>query len=169
MFLSREEIQKIVARLAKEINRDYQGKAPLLVGILKGSFVFMADLIRLLDIPLEVDFAILSSYGSGTVTSGQVAVIQEPRGPLEGRDVLVTEDIVDSGTTLNFFVSHLWSKNPSSLKVCALFDKPTRRGVPVAIDYCGFTVPDKFLVGYGLDCDEKYRNLPDLCILEDGE
>ena len=168
MFLTSQEIQETVARLAKEINRDYQGKAPVLVGILKGSFVFLADLIRLLDIPLEVDFAILSSYGSGTVTSGQVKVVQEPRGPLEGRDVLLTEDIVDSGTTLSFFIAHLRSKNPSSLKVCALFDKPSRREVPVAIDYCGLTVPDRFLVGYGLDCDEKYRNLPDLCILEDG-
>jgi hypoxanthine phosphoribosyltransferase len=167
VLYTKEEIAKGVARLAQQISTDYQGKCPLLLGILKGSFVFMADLIRLLQIPVEIDFVGLSSYGSAKVTSGKVEVVQGLRFPIQGRDVLVIEDIIDTGLTLRFFMDYLRKKKPSSLKLCALFDKPSRRETPIDIDYIGFTVPDKFLVGYGLDYNERFRNLPDLCVLED--
>lgn len=167
VLYTKEEIAERVARLAQQISTDYQGKCPLLVGILKGSFVFMADLIRLLQIPVEIDFISLSSYGSAKVTSGKVKVVQGLRFPVKGRDVLVIEDIVDTGLTVGFFMDYLRKKKPSSLKLCALFDKPSRRQTPISIDYIGFTVPDKFLVGYGLDHNEKFRHLPDLCVLED--
>ncbi len=166
VLFTKEEIAERVARLAQQINTDYQGKCPLLLGILKGSFVFMADLIRLLQIPVEIDFVSLSSYGSAKVTSGEVKVVQGLRFPIKGRDVLVIEDIVDTGLTLCFFMDYLRKKKPSSLKLCALFDKLSRRETPIDIDYIGFTVPDKFLVGYGLDYNERFRNLPDLCVLE---
>ena len=167
VLYTKEEIAERVARLAQQISTDYQGKCPLLVGILKGSFVFMADLIRLLQIPVEIDFISLSSYGSAKVTSGKVKVVQGLRFPVKGRDVLVIEDIVDTGLTVGFFMDYLRKKKPSSLKLCALFDKPSRRQTPISIDYIGFTVPDKFLVGYGLDYNERFRNLPDLCVMED--
>ena len=167
VLYTKEEIAERVARLAQQISTDYQGKCPLLVGILKGSFVFMADLIRLLQIPVEIDFISLSSYGSAKVTSGKVKVVQGLRFPVKGRDVLVIEDIVDTGLTVGFFMDYLRKKKPSSLKLCALFDKPSRRQTPISIDYIGFTVPDKFLVGYGLDHNERFRHLPDLCVLED--
>jgi len=167
VLFSRKEIAATVKRLAKEINRDYRGKNPVLIGILKGSFMFMADLVRLLDFPLEIDFIRLSSYGSGKETSGRIKVVQSLSTPVKGRDVLVIEDIVDTGLTVAFLLDYLRKKRPSSLKLCALADKPSRRRVPLTIDYLGFTVPNEFLVGYGLDCDEKYRNLPDICILEE--
>ena len=167
VFIRREEIAAAVKRLATEIRRDYLGKHPLLVGILKGSFMFMADLIRLLDLTLEVEFLRLSSYGSGTQSSGKVRVVQGLHASIKGRDVLVIEDIVDTGLTTRFLLEYLRKKRPASLKLCVLTDKPSRRRTPVAIDYLGFTVPDKFLVGYGLDWDEKFRNLPDICVLED--
>ena len=168
VLFTKDQIAEAVARLANEINRDYQGGCPVLVGVLKGCFVFMADLVRLLSVPVEVDFAILSSYGSGKVSSGTIRVVQEPHSAVEGRDVLVIADIVDTGLTISFFMDYLRSKKPASLKLCALFDKPSRRRMPITIDYLGLTVPDGFLVGYGLDYNERYRNLPDLCILEDG-
>jgi hypoxanthine phosphoribosyltransferase len=167
LLISHDEIAKAVARLASEINRDYQGKTPLLIGILKGSFVFMADLIRQLDLPLELDFVKLSSYGSARESSGKVRVVQGLKTPIRGRDVLVVEDIVDTGITTFFLLDYLKKKKPASLKLCALTDKPSRHRVPVSIDYLGFTVPDKFIVGYGIDCDEKYRNLPDIYAMED--
>ncbi len=167
VLYTKEEIAKGVARLAQQISTDYQGKCPLLLGILKGSFVFMADLIRLLKIPVELDFIGLSSYGSANVTSGKVKVVQRLRFPIKGRDVLVIEDIIDTGLTLRFFMDYLRKKKPLSLKLCVLFDKPSRRETPIDIAYIGFTVPDKFLVGYGLDYNERFRNLPDLCVLED--
>ena len=166
ILFRREEIEATVKRLAAEIKKDYQGKHPLLIGILKGSFMFMADLIRLLDFPLEVEFIRLSSYGRGKETSGKIKVVQGLRSPVKGRDVLVIEDIVDTGLTIAFLLDYLKKKKPASLKLCALTDKPSRRQVPVTIDYLGFTVPNKFIVGYGLDWDEKFRNLPDICILE---
>jgi len=161
------QIAEAVDRLAREINRDYQGKQPLLIGVLKGSFVFMADLIRQLDLPLELDFVRLASYGSGRESSGKVRVIQRPRSPIGGRDVLVVEDIVDTGITISFLLGYLKKKRPASLKLCVLTDKPSRRRVAVPIDYLGFTVPDKFIVGCGLDCGEKFRNLPDIYVIED--
>ena len=166
ILFSRQEIEAVVTRLAAAIKNDYQGKHPLLIGILKGSFIFMADLIRLLDFPLEVEFIRLSSYGRGKESLGKVKVVQGLRSQVKGREVLVIEDIVDSGLTISFLLDYLRKKSPASLKLCALTDKPSRRQVPVTIDYLGFTVPDKFLVGYGLDWDEKFRYLPDICVIE---
>ena len=166
ILLGRQEIAETVKRLASEISRDYQGRNPLLIGILKGSFMFMADLVRLLDFPLEVEFIGLSSYGREKDSSGKVSVVQGLRSPIKGKDVLVIEDIVDTGLTTAFLLDYLSQEKPASLKLCALTDKPSRRQVPVNIDYLGLTVPDKFLVGYGLDWDEKFRNLPDICVLE---
>ena len=163
----RAEIEAAVSRLASEIARDYHGKNPLLIGILKGSFMFMADLVRLLDFPLEVDFIRLSSYGSSQQTSGRVEVVQGLRSPVKDRDILLVEDIVDTGITINFLMDYLKKEKPASLRLCSLTEKPSRRQVETVIDYLGFTVPDKFLVGYGLDFDEKYRNLPDICVLEE--
>jgi len=167
ILLSRQEVEATVNRLAAEISKDYQGKHPLLIGILKGSFMFMADLIRLLDFPLEVEFIRLSSYGPGRESSGKIKVVQGLRSQVKGKDVLVIEDIVDTGLTVTFLLDYLRKKKPASLKLCALTDKPSRHQVPVTIDYLGFTVPDKFLVGYGLDWDERFRNLPDIYVLED--
>ena len=167
VLLTEEEIRKGVKRLAQEIDRDYQQKHPLLLGILKGSFVFMADLIRLLETPVEIEFVRLSSYGSAKVTSGEVKVVHGLRSRIRGRDVLVIEDIVDAGITVGYFLDYLRRKKPASLKLCVLFDKPSRRRVPVAIDYLGFTIPDKFVVGYGLDYDERFRHLPQLYFIED--
>jgi hypoxanthine phosphoribosyltransferase len=167
ILISRDKIAKAVDRLAREISRDYQGRQPLLVGILKGSFVFMADLVRRLDLPLELDFVRLSSYGSAKESSGKVRASLGLQTRIKGRDVLVVEDIVDTGITVSFLLDYLMKKKPASLKFCALADKPSRRRVPVSIDYLGFAVPDKFVVGYGLDCDERFRNLPDIYVMED--
>ena len=169
VLFHREEIEATVKSLATEIERDYRGRHPLLIGILKGSFVFMADLLRLLDFPLEVEFVRLSSYGSGKQSSGRIKVVQGLRSAIKDRDVLVVEDIVDTGLTVSFFLDYLRKRKPASLKLCTLTDKPSRRQAPVTIDYLGFTVPDEFLIGYGLDWCEKFRNLPDICILENGE
>jgi hypoxanthine phosphoribosyltransferase len=162
-----DEIAKAVDRLASQIRRDYQGKQPLLIGVLKGSFVFMADLIRQLDLPLELDFVRLSSYGAARESSGKVRVVQEVETSIRGRDVLVIEDIVDTGITTSFLLDYLRKRKPASLKLCALSDKPSRRRVPVTIDYLGLSLPNEFVVGYGLDCDERFRNLPDIYALED--
>ena len=166
ILLTKAEIEATVKKLADEIRKDYQAKPPLLIGVLKGSFMFMADLIRLLNIPLEVEFIRLSSYGQGTESSGKIKVVQGLRFSIKGRDVLVIEDIVDTGFTTAFLLDYLRRKKPASLKLCALTDKPSRRQVPVTIDYLGFTVPNKFIVGYGIDWDEKFRYLPDICFVE---
>jgi len=166
-LIPRVEIEAAVNRLATEITADYHDKKPILIGILKGSFIFLADLVRRLDFPLELDFVRLSSYGSSRKTSGTVEVVQGLESSVEGRHVIVVEDIVDSGLTISFFLNYLKKNAPASLKLCALTDKSSRRQVPVTIDYLGFTVPDKFLVGYGLDFDEQFRYLPDICILEE--
>ncbi|MBU2534719.1 MAG: hypoxanthine phosphoribosyltransferase [Chloroflexota bacterium] len=167
VLFHRQEIEATVRRLASEISQDYRHKNPLLLGILRGSFVFLADLIRHLDFPLEVDFIGLSSYGSGTQTSGKIKVVKKLETPVRDRHVLVVEDIVDSGLTTTFLLDYLQKQKPASVKICALSDKPSRRKVPVNIDYLGFTVPNKFLVGYGLDANQQFRNLPDICYLED--
>jgi len=166
ILFTKEDIKTTVERLAAEIGKDYRGKHPILIGILKGSFVFMADLIRLLDFPLEVEFLRLSSYGRGTESSGKIKVVQGLHSSIKGRDVLVIEDIVDTGFTTVFLLDYLRRKRPTSLKLCALTDKPSRRQVPVTIDYLGFTVPNKFIVGYGIDWNEKFRYLPDICFVE---
>jgi hypoxanthine phosphoribosyltransferase len=167
ILLSSEEIEAKVKTLADEIRRDYQDRNPLLIGVLKGSFMFMADLIRLLNFPLEVEFIRLSSYGGSRESSGKVRVVQGLRFPIKNRDVLVIEDIVDTGLTTGFLLEYLRKKMPASLKLCALTDKPSRRQTTINIDYLGFTVPNKFIVGYGLDWDENFRYLPDICFIEE--
>jgi len=166
ILISRDEIAKAVNRLAREIERDYQDMQPLLVSVLRGSFMFTADLIRQIDLTLELDFIRLSSYGTARESSGKVRIAQGVKTPVKGRDILIVEDIVDTGITISFLLDYLKSKQPASLKVCTLTDKPSRRRVPVPIDYCGFTVPNKFIVGYGLDLNQKLRNLPDIYTLE---
>lgn len=167
ILITKDEIHREVFRLAQEISIDYHGKNPLLLGVLKGSFVFMADLVRLLEFPVEIEFVSLSSYGSAKVSSGKIKVVKELRSPLEGRDVLVVEDIVDTGLSTSHLLGYLHKRKPASVKLCALLDKPARRKTAVHIDYLGITIPDRFVVGYGLDFDEKFRNLPDICIVED--
>jgi len=166
VLITQDEIKKAVARLAAEIRRDYQGKEPLLIGILKGSFVFMADLVRELELPVEVDFVKLSSYGAGTETSGKIKMVQCLETRIKGRDILVVEDIVDTGLTVSFLLNYLKRKKPASLKLCALTDKPSRHKVPISIDYLGCTVPNKFIVGYGIDWNEKFRHLRDICCID---
>jgi len=166
VLISREEISQTVARLAFEIKRDYKGKEPLLIGVLKGSFVFMADLIRHLDLPMEIDFVKVSSYGAAKESSGKVKMVQGLRTPIKGRDVLVIEDIVDTGISISFLLNYLSKRKPASLKLCALTHKPSRCQVPVTIDYLGLTVPDEFIVGYGIDFNERFRHLPDIYALE---
>lgn len=166
ILIKQQDISKAVDRLASSIRSDYKDKNPLMIGILKGSFVFMADLVRKVDIPLEIDFVGLSSYGSGTESSGKIKVSSRLARPVRGRHVIIVEDIIDTGLTTSHFVDYLNKKKAASVKLCALTQKPSRRQVDVKIDYLGFTVPNKFIVGYGIDWDEKYRYLPDICYIE---
>jgi len=166
LLLTKDEIAIAVTRLAAEISRDYRDKNPLLIAVLKGSFVFLSDLIRQLDFPLEIEFVHLSSYGKGTESSGRVRMAPGAPSQIKGRHVLVIEDIIDTGLTAAFLLDHLRRKKPASLKFCTLTDKKERRRAIVNIDYRGLTVPDKFIVGYGLDCDEMFRHLPDIYALE---
>jgi len=166
VLIHRDEIREGVEKLASRIREDYREKTPVLISVLKGSSIFMADLIRALNIPLEIDFVQLSSYGCSTETSGKVKILQRLRTPVKGRDVIVVEDIVDTGLSISTLMNYIKRKKPASLKLCALTDKPSRRKVPVHIDYLGFTVPDKFIVGYGLDWNEKYRYLPDISVID---
>jgi hypoxanthine phosphoribosyltransferase len=168
VFLSSEQISATVDRLAQEIQRDYQRSNLILIGALKGCFIFMADLVRRLDLPLEVEFVTLSSYGRGRKqSSGEVKVVQGLHCPVKGRDILIVEDIVDTGTTLDFLIKYLHRRKPASVRVCTLFDKASCRQVEVPIDYLGFRIPDAFVVGYGLDYDEKFRELPGLYYLRE--
>jgi len=169
VIITREEIAEKVAELAAEIRKDYKGKNPLLIGILKGSFVFLSDLVRVMNIPVEIDFIRVSSYGTGKESSGKIKLVKDVETLIKGRHVLVVEDIVDRGLTVRFLLDYLSFRKPASLKLCTLFDKPSRRKVEVPIDYAGFTVPDAFVVGYGLDFNEGFRYLPDLCIMEEGK
>ncbi len=166
VLLTEKEIRKAVRRLSSEIRRDYKNKEPLLIGILKGSFVFMADLIRELGLPVAVDFVKLSSYGAGTESSGEIEVVQGLSTAVRGREVLVVEDIIDTGLTVKFLLDYLKKEEPASLRLCCLLDKLERREVPVPIDYLGFTIPNKFIVGYGIDWNEKFRHLVDVCYIE---
>ena len=166
-IITREDIAKRVDELADQIRRDYRGKNPLLIGVLKGSFVFLSDLVRAMNIPAEIDFVRLASYGAGTESSGKIKLVKDIETPIKDRHVLIVEDIVDRGLTVRFLLDYLSFRKPASLKLCTLFDKPSRRKVEVPIDYRGFTIPDAFVVGYGLDCNEQYRYLPDLCVLEE--
>jgi hypoxanthine phosphoribosyltransferase len=167
IVITREDIAEKIDELAAEIRRDYKDKNPLLIGVLKGSFVFLSDLVRAMNIPVEVDFIRVSSYGAGKESSGKIKLVKDVETPIKDRHVLVVEDIVDRGLTVRFLLDYLSFRKPASLKLCALFDKPSRRKVEVPIDYRGFTIPDAFVVGYGLDYSEQYRYLPDLCVLEE--
>ena len=166
VLFSEEQLEQRVCELAAQIDRDYAGKEPLLVSVLRGSFVFMADLVRHITLPCTVDFMAVSSYGSGTTSSGQVKIIKDLSEQIEGKDVIVVEDILDSGNTLSYLLKLLEARHPASIRLCTLLDKPERRTKPVAAQYSGFTIPDEFVVGYGLDYDEKYRNLPYIGILK---
>lgn len=166
ILIEPEEIQERVKELGRKISEDYHGKEVLLVCILKGAFVFLADLIRSLDIPVKVDFIACSSYGSSTESSGVVRILKDLDYPVERKHILLIEDIVDTGLTLNYILSILRERRPLSLKVCALLDKPERRIVPVNVDYLGFKIPNEFVVGYGLDFNGHYRNLPFIAVLK---
>ncbi|MBO5858810.1 MAG: hypoxanthine phosphoribosyltransferase [Clostridia bacterium] len=167
VYYSVETLQDIVADLGKRISEDYKDKNLLLVSVLKGSVVFMADLMRAITIPCEIDFMCVSSYKDGTTSSGAVKIIKDLDINLEGKDVLIVEDILDSGRTLSYLKSILMTRNPRSFKICTLLDKPERRAVPdLFADYSGAEVPDEFVVGYGLDYAEKYRNLPYIGVLK---
>ena len=168
-LISQGEIVRTVKRLAGELNRDYQDRSLVLVGILKGSFMFLADLVRELDIPSEnIEFMRLSSYGASRVSSGQAKITMSPPAQaIAGKDVVLVEDIVDTGITIETALRYLQNYQPASLRLCALLDKPVRRQVSVKLDYVGFTVMDVFIVGYGIDFDQKYRQLPELYYLEE--
>jgi len=165
VLLSEDEIKGIVADLAARISRDYENKKLLMIGILKGAYVFLADLARALDIPCEIEFLRVSSYRHMT-RPGELEVLTDLSTPLEDYDVLVVEDILDSGKTLDFMLGHLKAKNPRSLALCAFLDKPSRRAVPVEADYVGRQIPDAFVVGYGLDYAQRYRTLPYIGVLK---
>ena len=167
VLFSKDVIEQRVRELAEEISRDYAGGELIVVGILKGAFIFMADLIRSFKVPCQVDFAQLASYGSGTVSSGDMAIRKDIGLPIAGRDVLIVEDIVDTGLTLSFLVETLKKRGPRSLKVCVFLDKKARRKVPFTADYTGFDIDDGFVVGYGLDFNEQGRYLPDIYVIKE--
>jgi hypoxanthine phosphoribosyltransferase len=165
ILLTDAQIQARVVELGAELSRDYDGRDPVLVSVLKGSIIFLADLVRAMEISLSVDLMEVSSYGASTESSGQVRILKDLSRPIEGREVVVVEDIIDTGLTLNYLLRYLREKGPASLRICCLLDKPARRLAPIEIAYRGFTIPDRFVIGYGLDYDEHYRNLPYIGVL----
>lgn len=166
ILFSEEQLKNRVAEIAREIERDYQGKEVMLISVLRGSFIFMADLCRAIDLPCTLDFMSVSSYGSGTTSSGQVQITKDLSEDITGRHIIVVEDILDSGNTLSYLLQLLQARSPASVRLCTLLDKPSRRTKEVELHYSGFTIPDYFVVGYGLDYAEKYRNLPYIGILK---
>lgn len=166
ILLTREQLQKRAAELGAAISADFAGKDPIFVGVLKGCFVFMADLMRYVNIPCSVDFMAVSSYGSGTSTTGAVKINKDLNQNIEGRDIILVEDILDSGVTLHYLTQYLEVRKPSSITIATLMDKPSRRKAPVYAKYSGFEIPDAFVVGYGLDYAERYRNLPYVGVLK---
>ena len=166
VLFSEEKIASIVRNLGRQISEDYVGKNLFMVSVLKGSLVFMADLMRAVTIPCSIDFLSVSSYGNGTASSGEVRILKDLDCSLEGKDLLIVEDILDSGMTLSFLLKTLSARNPASIRLCTFLDKPERRRVDIRPDYVGAEVPDKFIVGYGLDYAEKYRNLPYIGVLK---
>lgn len=166
-LISEEEIHAKVREMGKIISRDYENSSNLiLVTVLKGAVVFLADIMREITVPCDIDFMVVSSYGSGVKTSGVVKIVKDLDVPLEGRDILIIEDILDSGLTLSYIKELLADRGPRSIRIAALLDKPERRQVNLQADYVGFSVPDEFVIGYGLDYDEKYRNLPYIGVLK---
>ncbi|MHC1719457.1 MAG: hypoxanthine phosphoribosyltransferase [Clostridiaceae bacterium] len=167
ILYTEEKLKGIIKELGKKISEDYQGKELILVGILKGSILFMADLIRTITIPCKMDFMAVSSYGSSSESSGIVRILKDLDFVIENKNVLIVEDIIDSGTTLSYLLDYLKRRNPQSIQIACLLNKPDRRKVDIPVKYTGFEVPDFFLVGYGLDYAEKYRNLPYIGILKE--
>lgn len=166
ILFTEEQLKNRVKEIARQITADYAGKEIMFIGILRGSFVFMADLCRGVELPCTLDFMSVSSYGSGTTSSGQIQIIKDLSEDITGRHVIVVEDILDSGNTLSYLLNILEHRHPASVRLCALLDKPERRVKPVELHYSGFSIPDAFVVGYGLDYAEKYRNLPYIGILK---
>ncbi|AWB42829.1 hypoxanthine phosphoribosyltransferase [Paenibacillus sp. CAA11] len=166
VLISREQIQEKVAELGAALSKEYEGRNPLVICILKGAFIFMADLVKEITVPIELDFMAVSSYGASTQSSGVVKIIKDLDTSVEGRDVLIVEDIIDSGLTLSYLIDVLERRNAKTIKVVTLFDKPVRRTVDLKPDYTGFVMQDAFIVGYGLDYAEKYRNLPYIGVLK---
>jgi hypoxanthine phosphoribosyltransferase len=166
-LIDKDNLSRRVAELGEEISNDYAGHDLLLVGVLKGAVFFMSDLMRHLTIPCEIDFMAISSYAGATESSGVVRILKDLDMNIEGRDVLVVEDIIDSGLTLSYLIRNLEAREPASLEICALLTKPERREIDVPVRYVGFEIPNRFVVGYGLDFDEKYRNLPYVAVLDD--
>ena len=166
VLFSEEQLKNRVREIAQQITADYQGKEIMLISVLRGSFVFMADLCRAIDLPCTVDFMAVSSYGKGTKSSGQVQITKDLSEDISDRHIIVVEDILDSGNTLSYLLNILENRHPASIRLCTLLDKPDRRVKPVQVHYSGFTIPDAFVVGYGLDYAEKYRNLPYIGILK---
>jgi len=161
-LFTQDQIHRRVKELAQQISQDYRGKEVLFICILKGAFVFLSDLMRHIDLPVQVDFIGLASYGSEMVSSGHIRVTRDSSIPIEGKDVIVVEDIIDSGSTLKFLADEFWSRKPRSLRICCLLDKKSRRQVEFEADYVGFDIEDLFVVGYGLDVNEQFRNLPSI-------
>jgi hypoxanthine phosphoribosyltransferase len=166
ILVQRDDLQHRVRELAAEVSRDYAGRSLLLVGVLKGAVFFLSDFMRHLEVPCEVDFMAVSSYGSQTDSSGVVRILKDLDAPIAGRDVLIVEDIVDSGLTLSYLLRTLNARDPATLEVCALLTKPERRKVELPIRYVGFEIPNRFAIGYGLDHAERFRNLPYVAVLE---
>lgn len=166
VLFSAEEIKTRVTQMGKTLTEDYKNKNPLLICPLKGSFMFFSDIVREIKVPCEIDFMAVSSYNSNTVSSGEIKILKDLTENINGRHVLIIEDIIDTGLTIYNLKKMLGSRNPESLKICTLLDKPSRRIADVSGDYCGFVIPDKFVVGYGMDLNEKYRNLPYIGIYE---
>ena len=166
VLFSEEQLDRRVREIAAQIEKDYEGKEIMLIGVLRGSFVFMADLCRRIDLPCTLDFMSVSSYGKGTSSSGQVQITKDLSSDISGQHIIVIEDILDSGNTLSYLLKLLEQRNPASIRLCTLLDKPDRRVKEVKVDYSGFSIPDAFVVGYGLDYAEQYRNLPYIGILK---
>lgn len=166
VLITEEQIRARVAELGKELARDYEGKTPVFIGVLKGAVMFFADMTRATPIPCEYDFMAVSSYGAATISSGTIKLVKDISTNIKGRHVVILEDILDTGHTLNFVIQHLREMEPASLKICTLLDKPERRQAPISADYIGFSIPNKFVVGYGLDYDEVYRNIPYIGVLK---
>ncbi len=167
VLVSREELKEKVKELGNKISMEYEGKDLIMVGVLKGGFIFLADLIRALKIPVEIDFISVSSYGNSSKSSGVVRIIKDIDVSITNKHVIIVEDIIDTGLTLKYLKEMLYTRGPLDVKIIAALDKPSRRKVDIDIDYKGFTIPDEFVVGYGLDYAGRYRNLPDVCILNE--
>lgn len=165
VLYTEEQLRSRVQEVGAQITADYAGRQPLLISVLRGSYIFMADLTRAIDLDVTVDFMAVSSYGAGTASSGQVEIKKDLSDSIEGKDLIIVEDILDSGNTLYYLMDVLRARKPASIRICALMDKPERRTKPITADYVGFTIPDAFIVGYGLDYAEKYRNLPYVGVL----